>query len=89
MTLIQTLQKGDNMKMSDELKGKEVVDTSGNRIGEISDVKRNPESDKVESLVITEGGEATKMGLGDKKVVSYTNVDEVGDKVVLRGSLSR
>ncbi len=89
MTLIQTLQKGDNMKMSDELKGKEVVDNSGNRIGEISDVKRNPESDKVESLVITEGGDATKMGLGDKKVVSYTNVDEVGDKVVLRGSLSR
>ena len=89
MILIQTLQKGDNMKMSDELKGKEVVDNSGNRIGEISDVKRNPESDKVESLVITEGGDATKMGLGDKKVVSYTNVDEVGDKVVLRGSLSR
>jgi hypothetical protein len=29
------------------------------------------------------------MGLGDKKVVSYTNVDSVGDKVVLRGSLSR
>ncbi len=89
MTLIQTLQKGDNMKMSDELKGKEVVDNSGNRIGEISDVKRNPESDKVESLVITEGGDTTKMGLGDKKVVSYTNVDEIGDKVVLRGSLSR
>ncbi|MEN6291944.1 MAG: PRC-barrel domain-containing protein [Methanobacterium sp.] len=77
------------MKMSDELKGKEVVDNSGNRIGEISDVKRNPESDKVESLVITEGGDAAKMGLGDKKVVSYTNVDEVGDKIVLRGSLSR
>ena len=89
MTKIQTVTKGDNMKMSEELKGKEVVDNSGNRIGEISDVKRNPESDKVESLVITEGGDATKMGLGDKKVVSYTNVDEVGDKVVLRGSLSR
>ena len=83
------MQKGDNMKMSDELKGKEVVDDGGNKIGKISDVKRNPESNKVESLVITEGGDAAKIGLGDKKVVSYTNVDEVGDKVVLRGSLSR
>jgi sporulation protein YlmC with PRC-barrel domain len=89
MTLIQTVPKGDNMKISDELKGKEVVDNSGNRIGKISDVKRDPESNKVESLVITEGGDATKMGLGDKKVVSYTNVDSVGDKIVLRGSLSR
>ena len=76
------------MKISDELKGKEVVDDAGNKIGEISNVKRNPESNKVESLVITEGGDATKMGLGDKKVVSYTNVDSVGDKVVLRGFLS-
>lgn len=55
------------MKISDELKGKEVVDDAGNKIGEISDVKRNSESNKVESLVITEGGDATKMGLGDKK----------------------
>ncbi len=77
------------MKISDELKGKEVVDNSGNRIGEISDVKRNPESNKVESLIITDGGESAKMGLGDKKVVSYTNVDSIGDKIVLRGSTSR
>jgi sporulation protein YlmC with PRC-barrel domain len=77
------------MKISDELKGKEVVDDAGNKIGEISDVKRNPESNKVESLVITEGGASAKMGLGDKKIVSYRNVDSVGDKVVLRGSLSR
>jgi Uncharacterized conserved protein len=77
------------MKNKDKLKGKEVVDDSGNKIGEISDVKRNPESNKVESLVITDGGEAAKMGLGDKKVVSYTNVDSVGDKIVLRGSRSR
>ncbi|MGB9978152.1 PRC-barrel domain-containing protein [Methanobacterium sp.] len=77
------------MKMSDELKGKEVVDDAGNKNGEISDVKRNPESNKVESLVITEGDPSAKMGLGDKKIVSFTNVDSVGDKVVLRGSLSR
>ncbi len=72
------------MKMSDELKGKEVVDNSGNRLGKISDVKRNPKSDEVESLVITEGGDSTKMGLGNKKVVSYTNIDSIGDKVILR-----
>ena len=72
------------MNISDELKGKEVVDNSGNRLGKISDVKRNPESDEVESLVITEGGNSTKMGLGNKKVVSYTNVDSIGDKVILR-----
>ena len=77
------------MKNKDKLKGKEVVDDSGNKIGEISDVKRNPESNKVESLVITDGGKAAQMGLGDKKVVSYSNVDSVGDKIVLRGSLSR
>ncbi len=72
------------MNISDELKGKEVVDNSGNRLGKISDVKRDPKSDKVESLVITEGGNSTKMGIGNKKVVSYTNIDSIGDKVILR-----
>lgn len=60
------------------------MDNAGNKIGEISEIKRNSESNKVESLVITERGTSVKMRLEDKKVVSYSNIDSVGGKVVLR-----
>jgi len=71
------------MKRADELKGKEVIDNSGKKVGEIRDVVCDSESNKVKSLVIT-GGETAKIGLGDKKIVSYTNVDSIGEKVILK-----
>ena len=71
------------MRISDDLKGKEVVDGSGNRIGEIRDVVCDSESNKAKSLIITEGT-LGKVGLEDKKIVSCRNVDSVGDKVVLK-----
>ena len=71
------------MRINDDLKGKEVVDGSGNRVGEIRDVVCDSESNKAKSLIIIEGSSA-KVGLEDKKIVSCTNVDSVGDKVVLK-----
>ena len=77
------------MKIDDELKGKEVVDNRGNKVGEISDVEWNPKANKVESLVITEGGASAKIGLGEKRIISYEDVDSIGEKVLLRGSIPR
>ena len=76
------------MKIDDELKGKEVVDNDGNKVGEISDVEWDPRANKVESIVVTEGG-AAKIGLGEKRIISYEDVDSIGEKVLLRGSIPR
>lgn len=75
------------MKIADELKGKEVVDDNGNKVGEISDVEWNPESNMVESIVITEGGASAKIGMGEKRIISYNDVDSIGEKVLLKRSM--
>ncbi len=75
------------MKIADELKGKDVLDNNGNKIGEINDVEWNPNSNKVESIVVTEGGASAKVGLGEKRVISYNDVDSIGEKVILKRSM--
>ena len=54
------------MKISDELKGKEVIDENGDKVGEVSDVEWNPQMNMVESLLVSEGA-AAKIGVGEKK----------------------
>jgi sporulation protein YlmC with PRC-barrel domain len=76
------------MKIGDELKGKEVIDEKGNKIGEINDVEWNPEMNMVESLVVTEGAGA-KIGMGEKKVIAFEDVDSIGEKVLLKRSMPR
>lgn len=73
------------MKIADELKGKEVVDEEGDKIGEVSDVDWNPQTNTVESLIVTEGGASAKVGMGKKRVINYNNIKTIGEKVLLRG----
>ena len=68
----------------DELKGKEVVDDRGNKIGEVSDVEWNPNSNMVESIIVTEGGASAKVGMGKKREISYNMVKTIGEKVLLK-----
>ena len=72
------------MKIADELKGKEVVDDAGNTIGQVSDVNWNPDSNMVETLIITEGGASAKVGMGKKREISYNMVKTIGEKVLLK-----
>ncbi len=72
------------MKITDELKGKEVVDDSGNTIGQVTDVDWNPDSNMVETLIITEGGASAKVGMGKRREISYNMVKTIGEKVLLK-----
>jgi sporulation protein YlmC with PRC-barrel domain len=71
------------MKVVDELKGKEIIDANGNKVGNISDVNWNPESNKVKSIIVTQGRVA-KIGLGKKLIISEENVHSVRDKILLK-----
>lgn len=73
------------MKIVDELKGKDVIDESGDKIGEIKDVEWNPQTNKIECLILREGGVSAKVGLGEKRIVDYERIDAIGDKVLLKG----
>ncbi len=77
------------MKINDELKGKEVIDENGDKVGEIDDVEWNPQTNMVESLIVTEGGASAKLGIGDKTVISFTDVDSIGEKVLIKKGMMR
>lgn len=71
------------MKIIDELKGKEVIDNQGNKVGDVSDVEWNQETNKVEQLLVSEGASA-KIGISDKTKISIDDVDSIGEKVLLK-----
>ncbi|MGZ7044150.1 MAG: PRC-barrel domain-containing protein [Methanobacterium sp.] len=73
------------MKIDDEFKGKDVIDDSGDKIGEINDVEWNPDTNMVESIIITEGGASATIGIGDKREISFNEVKTIGEKVLLKG----
>ena len=75
------------MKINDELIGKEVIDDSGDLVGVIKDVDWDPRSNTVKSIELKEGGVSAKLGLGEKKMVPISQVDTIGDKVLIRGRL--
>ncbi len=75
------------MKISDELKGKDVIDDNGDKVGEISDVEWNPETNMVESLVVTEGGASAAIGMGEKRIIPYDDIDSIGEKVLIKRAM--
>ena len=77
------------MKIADDLKGREVIDDKGDKVGEVSDVEWNPETNKVESILVTEGGITSNIGMGEKKMIPYDDIDSIGEKVLLKRSMPR
>ncbi|HSP89187.1 MAG TPA: PRC-barrel domain-containing protein [Ignavibacteriaceae bacterium] len=75
------------MKIEDELIGKEVIDESGDVVGIVKDVEWDFKSKMVESIELKEGGISAKIGLGEKKIVPISMVDQIGDKVLIKGLL--
>lgn len=73
------------MKLFDQLKGKEVIDDKGSKIGNIRDIEWNPETNKVESLFVTEGaGPSAKIGRRERRIIPYVKIHSIGDKVLLK-----
>jgi len=71
------------MKIVDELKGKEVIDNQGNKVGDVSDVEWDFSTNKVEQLLVSESASA-KIGLGDKTKIAFNDIDSIGEKVLLK-----
>ena len=78
--------KSGNLRMNDII-GKEVIDESGDQVGLVKDVEWNPQSKRVEYILFAEGGISAKLGLGDKKLIPVDMVDNIGEKVIIKGIL--
>lgn len=68
----------------DDIKGKEVIDNKGNRIGEVEDIDLDLRRQRIEGLVLREGGLTAKIGLGDTRIIPCSMVKTIGEKVLLK-----
>ena len=74
----------------DDIKGKEVIDGKGNKIGEVEDLDLDLKNQKIEGIVLREGGIAAKIKSGDTKIIPCKMIETIGDKVLLKkGSISQ
>ncbi len=73
------------MKIKDELIGKEVLDSTGHEIGKVDDVDVDFDSDRIDSIILHEGGRLR----GRDRVVPYSMVETVGERIILKKSGER
>jgi len=90
LIIISSLKKivwsnGDRMRINEQIKGKEVVDSSGMVLGKVKDVELNWDDNSIESIVLGSGGISESLGLSkDEKVIPYDMVKHIGDKILLK-----
>jgi sporulation protein YlmC with PRC-barrel domain len=68
------------LKIKDEVIGREVLDSTGHKIGEVEDVDVDFKSDRVDSLVLHEGGRFR----GRERIIPFNMVETVGERVILK-----
>lgn len=69
------------MKIRDNLIGKDVLDYTGHKIGEVDDIDVDFEGDRIDSIIV---GEGKLIGRGDKRIVPFNMVETVGERVILK-----
>jgi len=75
------------MKVKEDIIGKEVVDTSGIVIGKVMDVEVDFETQKLEAFIVGKGGGFAGFGMSKDTLVPYDIIKIVGDKVLLTSEI--
>lgn len=68
------------LKIKDELIGKEVLDSKGHEMGKVEDVDVDFDSDRIDSIILHEGGRLR----GKERVIPYGMVETVGERIILK-----
>lgn len=72
------------MKFKDEIVGKNVIDESGDKVGEVDDIEVDLMNRRVNGIILKKGGISSKLGLGEERMVSMDMIESIGDEVRLR-----
>jgi sporulation protein YlmC with PRC-barrel domain len=75
------------MQINNDLLGKEVIDESGDQVGVVKEVEWDSHKNRVTSITLKEGGISAKLGLGEKQMVPFENIENIGDNVLIKGRL--
>jgi len=77
-----------NLRLIEDIIGKEVLDDSAMIIGRVKDVEVNAETNKIEAFVIGKGGISESLGLsGSEEIIPFERIKEIGDKILLESEL--
>lgn len=75
------------MKIKDELIGREVLDSTGHKIGEVDDIDVDFEGDRIDAIII---GEGKLIGRGNERIIPFNMIETVGERIILKkGSSER
>ncbi len=79
---------GDNMRIAEDIIGKEVLDSSATIIGKVKDIEVNLGTRKIEAIVIGKGGISESIGISkEENVIPYDMVKQIGDKILLKENI--
>ncbi len=73
------------MKIRDELIGREVLDNTGHKIGEVDDIEVDFEGDRIDAIII---GEGKLIGRGRERIIPFNMIETVGERVILKKGTS-
>lgn len=77
------------MRVNEQIKGKEVVDSSGMLVGKVKDVEVNWDDNHIEAIVLGKGGISESLGLSkDENIIHYNLIKKIGDKILLKENVA-
>lgn len=72
------------MKIKSEILGKEVIDNQGVKVGKIKDLDMDLNSKTIETIELEDAGISGKLGIGNKTILAFDLVEQIGDKVIIK-----
>jgi sporulation protein YlmC with PRC-barrel domain len=72
------------LKIKDKTIGKEVIDNHGATVGKIKDLDLDLYSNKIDAIELEDTGLSSKLRIGNKKIVPFDLVEQIGDKVIIK-----
>lgn len=77
------------MKVVEQIKGKEVIDSTAMVVGKVKDIEINWDENQIEAIVVGESGISASLGLSkDEKFIPYDMVKQIGDKIILKENIN-
>jgi sporulation protein YlmC with PRC-barrel domain len=77
------------MRVNEQMKGKEVIDSFGMTVGKIKDIEVNWDTNEIEAIVLGKGGISESLGLSkEENIIPYDMVKQIGDKVLLKENIN-
>ena len=71
-----------------ELMNKEVIDQKGNSLGKVKNIEWDNESKEIINIEIGSGGIREALGMSDHQILSYDQIENIGDKVFIKKNKS-